>query len=281
MCVNDLVVQGAEPLFFLDYFAVGKLDVETARAVVVRHRRRLPASRLRAHRRRDRRKCPATTRAPTTTSPALPSAPSSAARSCRRPDIDGGRPDHRPALVGCPLQRLLPRAPPRRRGEARLGRPSAVRTEAKSWPMRCSTPTRIYVKPVLSALEACRRRHGRPHQGALAHHGRRSVRKICRAYLPPTVVRHGRPDELACACRSSAGSPAPGRLSRRRDAAHVQLRHRHGRRRGQSRGRRARSPHAGMGRGQPVVIGESHSARRRESSAKGKGDAWAVTYEAS
>ncbi len=34
MCVNDLVVQGAEPLFFLDYFATGSLDVESAEAVV-------------------------------------------------------------------------------------------------------------------------------------------------------------------------------------------------------------------------------------------------------
>ena len=34
MVVNDLIVQGAEPLFFLDYFASGKLEVSEARAVV-------------------------------------------------------------------------------------------------------------------------------------------------------------------------------------------------------------------------------------------------------
>src|SRR5690349_21047127 len=34
MCANDLIVQGAEPLFFLDYFATGKLDASVAEAVV-------------------------------------------------------------------------------------------------------------------------------------------------------------------------------------------------------------------------------------------------------
>ena len=87
MCVNDILAQGAEPLFFLDYFATGKLDTATAGESRIRNRRGLPRYKpgCTLVGGETARKCPACTPPATTTSPASWSAPSSAKTSCRRP----------------------------------------------------------------------------------------------------------------------------------------------------------------------------------------------------
>ena len=54
-CVNDIAVQGATPMFFMDYFATGKLDSDVMEKVVEGISDRLQAQRVRPHRRRDRR----------------------------------------------------------------------------------------------------------------------------------------------------------------------------------------------------------------------------------
>ena len=81
MSVNDLVVQGAEPLFFLDYFACGKLDPETGVAIVSGVAAACRESAVRSLAAK-RRKCQASISTATTISPASPSAPSRARLCC-------------------------------------------------------------------------------------------------------------------------------------------------------------------------------------------------------
>lgn len=43
MSVNDIITSGAKPMFFLDYFATGKLDVDTAESVCIVHSAEAPS----------------------------------------------------------------------------------------------------------------------------------------------------------------------------------------------------------------------------------------------
>ena len=274
MCVNDLVVQGAEPLFFLDYFAVGQLDVEVARKVIA-----------------------------------------GIASGCREAGcaLIGGETAEMPGMyhgkdydlagfaVGAAERgQLLPR-PDIASGDVIIGLPSGgvhsngyslvrrlVAEEKLDWSAKAPfepthslaecllAPTRIYVKPLLAAIEAS----GGAADGAikgLSHITGGGISENVPRVLPPSVAaridlsvipvppvfgwlaKAGRLDDAEMLRTFNCGigmiviadkSGADAVLASLTDAGEY-----------------------------PVVIGEIGPPTGERSSAKGKGDAWAVGYE--
>ncbi|MBN8913456.1 MAG: phosphoribosylformylglycinamidine cyclo-ligase [Rhizobiales bacterium] len=274
MCVNDLVVQGAEPLFFLDYFAVGKLDVATAAAVV-----------------------------------------SGIGEGCRQAGcaLIGGETAEMPghyqgddydlagfAVGAVERGEILPR-PDIVVGDVVIGLPSSgVHSNGYSLVRRLAaeeklgwdapapfapgtsladallTPTRIYVKPILAALEATGGATDGPLK-ALAHITGGGLSENIPRVLPPTVA--------AAVDLTTWHAPAVfGWLAKAGNLPEAEM---------------LRTFNCGIGMvavvakdgadglvrllqewGEaPVVIGEITPPSGERSSAKGKGDSWAVRYE--
>jgi phosphoribosylformylglycinamidine cyclo-ligase len=274
MCVNDLVVQGAEPLFFLDYFAVGKLDVETARAVVsgIGEGCRQAGCALIGG---ETAEMPGHYQGADYDLAGFAVGAVERGEILPRPDIEVGD-----IIIGLPSSGIhsngysLVR---RLAAEEKLGWDApAPFAPGTSLADALLTPTRIYVKPVLAALEAAGGAMDGPIK-ALAHITGGGLSENLPRVLPPTVAatvdltswrapavfgwlaNAGRLPEAEMLRTFNCGIGMVAVVAKAEADALVRLLHEWGE--------------------APVVIGEITPPSGEKSSAKGKGDAWAVTYE--
>jgi phosphoribosylformylglycinamidine cyclo-ligase len=274
MCVNDLVVQGAEPLFFLDYFAVGRLDVATARAVVagIGEGCRQAGCALIGG---ETAEMPGHYRGGDYDLAGFAVGAIERGELLPRPDIVAGD-----VVIGLPSSGVhsngysLVR---RLAAEEKLGwdAPAPFAPERKLADALL-TPTRIYVKTVLAALEATGGAMDGPIK-ALAHITGGGLSENIPRILPPTVA--------AAIDLTTWSAPAVfGWLAKAGHLPEAEM---------------LRTFNCGIGMvavvakdgadglvrllqewGEaPVVIGEITPPSGEKSAAKGKGEAWAVSYE--
>jgi len=147
MCANDVVVQGAEPLFFLDYYATGHLNVDIA-ATVIDGIARAACRRARPWLAARPPRCPACIRARTTILPVFVSAwsrrrRSSTAAGWPRGDAVIGLASSGPHSNGYSLIRRL---------IAVAGATAATQLDGSPLFDLLLTPTRIYVKSLLGLI---------------------------------------------------------------------------------------------------------------------------------
>ena len=219
MCVNDLVVQGAEPLFFLDYFATGKLDVAPgARRSIAGIAEGCTQAGC------------ALVGGETAEMPGMYAegdydlagfAVGAAERGALLPrGVGAGRHGARPGQFRRAFQRLFAGAPGGRGERPALDDAGAVRPRRRRSGEALLAPTRIYVQALLALHRAGLLK-------AAAHITGGGLPGNLPRVLPDGTVARARRRPGRCR-RCSRWLAAHRRRRGRGDAARVQLRHRHG-----------------------------------------------------
>ena len=237
MVVNDLIVQGAEPLVFLDYLAMDQSRSRDRQAGAARRCRGLPAGGLHPARRRDGQHARCLRQGRDRARGLRGRRRRSRARH-RRVDDQPRRHHPRHGLERSAQQRLLPRANDRRRGASR-GAPGPPRRERRAQhdPGQRAAGADAHLREAPPEPHARFRR-----QGAGPRHGRRLRGERASGAAQDRAGAHR--SRVVAAPADLRAAAAAGRPLGIRDAARLQLRHRHAARRAARAGGRDPRTHA-------------------------------------